>query len=200
MIATFPISPKIRTQRVNKHKIWSLTEFIEKTILSLNNFPRPPKCHGRGKLLAVFLAFKIFICLLRRWLICPLQTPQSHAIQNSIFSKGVSKTGKFVFVVSFVNGASSAEACHGTAHNMYYILICTCGILICRILANEACDLQCLCHVAAKGTSSDIILHPPLQNTSNPVRCAGRQLSHGNLNFAAESSSCTPHFGLEKIY
>ena len=24
-------------------------------------------------------------------------------------------------VVSFVNGASSAEACHGTAHNMYYI-------------------------------------------------------------------------------
>ena len=53
--------------------------------------------------------------------------------------------------------------------------------LICRILGNEVCDLTCLCHVVAKDTSSDIILHPPVQN-NNPVRCAGRQLSHRNLN------------------
>ena len=129
-----------------------------------------------------------------------LSKPHKVMLSKTPFSPRVCpKQENLLFVVSFANGVSSAEACHGTAHNMYYIIICTCGILICRILANEVCDLQCLCHVAAKGTSSDIILHPLMQNTSNPVRCAGRQLSHGNLNFAAESSSCNPHLSLETI-
>ena len=95
--------------------------------------------------------------------------------KTPFFPRVCPKHENLLFVVSFVNGASSAQVCHGTAHNMYYILICTSGILICRILANEACDLQYLCHVAAKGTSSDTILHPPLQNTSNPVRQVCRQ-------------------------
>ena len=133
-------------------------------------FPKAPKMPWLWQIAGCFSCIQKFHLPLRRWLICPLQTPQSHAIPNSIFSKGVPKQGNLLFVVSCVNGASSAEACHGTAHNMYYIFVCTCGILICRILANEACDLQCLCHVVAKGTSSDTILHPHLENTSNPVR------------------------------
>ena len=31
----------------------------------------------------------------------------------------------YLFVVFFVNGASLAQACHVTAHNMYYILVST---------------------------------------------------------------------------
>ena len=166
---------------------------------SLKCFPRPPKCHVCGTLLAIFLALKIFICVSRRWLIYPLQTPQSHAIQNSIFSKGVSKTGKLSVCSSFVNGASSVQACHGTAHNMYYIIVCTCGIWY---VASSPSRLV-INHVCATWLSKaypQIILHPPVQNANNPVSCAGKQLSHGNLNFAADSSSCSPHFSSEEHF
>ena len=92
--------------------------------------------------IVVFLAFKIFISVLKRWLICPLQAPQRHAIQNSIFSKGVSKTRKFVVCSFFCEcckfGANLSW--HSPQHLRHSYLHQ--WDLIRRILANEVCDLS----------------------------------------------------------
>ena len=96
-------------------------------------------------------------------------------------SKGVSKTGNLLFALSLVCCKFGASlSWHSPQHVLHFYLHL--WDLICCFLANEVCDLPCLCHVAAKGTSSDTSLHPPVHNTNNPVSFAGRQLSHGNLN------------------
>ena len=91
-----------------------------------------------------------------------------------------------------------AQACHGTAHKMYYILIYTCGIWhvasspmrfvtyhVCAMwlpkthLQTQSCAYLCRTRTIQSGVQ-------------------GRQLSHGNLNFVTDSSSCSSHLSSEK--
>ena len=156
------------------------------------NFPKAPKMPWLWQIACCFSCIQIFYLPFEEVSDLPSPNPTQSRYPKLHFSKGVSKTGEFVvcsFLCEWCKFGGSLSW-HSPQHVLHFY-ICAWGILICRILANEACDLQCLCHVVAKGASSDTILHPPLQNTNNPVRCAGRQPSHGNLNFAAESFSCT---------
>ena len=90
--------------------------------LSLKNSPRPQNAMFVANCLLFFSHSKFsFPFWGGGWI--ALSKPR-----KVMLSKGVSKTRHLLFVVSFVSVVSSAQTCHGTAHNTYYIFICACGI------------------------------------------------------------------------
>ena len=84
-------------------------------------FPKAPKMPWLWQIASCFSCIQNVHLTFEEVADLPFLNPHKVMLSKTPFSPRVCpKQENLLFVVSFVNGASSAEVCHAKAHNMYY--------------------------------------------------------------------------------